>query len=147
MKFLLPLLFCFSIATAQTKKINMFGNEFSVNNKCEVKETSIQYDKNAMIWTDAPPKLMRGTMMSMIKNKLAGKRLKEVKSEVLKVSLLNSKWEGKMSLYKKADSDTVINFIQLYGDYNDQERLLIIVYKTLKLEPFRVPAYFDFLVK
>lgn len=52
-----------------------------------------------------------------------------------------------MTLYKKEDNDSITNFIQLYGDYKNEERLLILIYRTPKPEPFRVPAYFDFLVK
>lgn len=147
MKFHLFLLLCVSIASAQTKKIDFFGTEFHVNNKCEVKESSIKYDKNAFIWIDAPPAIMRGTMVSMMKNKLNEKKMKEIKNEDIKMTLLKESWKGKFTQYKKANNDSIMNFVQLLGNYKDAERLLIIMYKTPKQEGFRIPAYFDFLVK
>ncbi|WP_298221619.1 hypothetical protein [Flavobacterium sp.] len=147
MKLTFIFVFLISAVSAQNKKINFFGTEFPVNNSCEVKESSAKYDKNAMIWTAAPPKIMRGTMVSMIKNKLQGKKLKELKTEPLKVTLLKNSWEGKRTEYKKEGNDSITNFVQLYGQYKDEERLLIIMYKTAKSETFRIPAYFDFLVK
>jgi len=147
MKFTILLLMTVAITSAQNKKIDFFGTEFNVNNACTVKESSIKYDKNALIWTDAPPTIMRGTMISMIKSKLKDKKMKEVRNDDLKATLLKVIWKGKFSQYKKADNDSIMNFVQLYGDYKNEERLLIMVYKTSKQEPFRVPAYFDFLVR
>jgi hypothetical protein len=136
----------FSIASAQNKTIDFFGTQIHVNNACEVKESSIKYEKNALMWTDAPPALMRGMILSTIKSKIK-KGVKEIKTEPLKVTLLKQNWEGKMTLYKKEGNDTIMNFVQLYGNYKNEERLLIIMYRTPKQEAFRIPAYFDFLVK
>lgn len=133
-------------ASAQTKKIDFFGTIFHVNNTCVVKEGSIKYEKNALIWSDAPPAMMHGILLSTIKNKLKGKQVKEVKSEPLKLTLFKKSWEGKHTQYKKDGNDTITNFVQLYGEYKEDDRLLILMYKTPKPEPFRIPAYFDFLV-
>lgn len=147
MKYTTVLLFLFSIVSAQTKKVDFFGTEFHVNNACEVKESSIKYGKNAMMWTDAPPALMRGIMLSTIKNKLKGKQVKELKTEPLKVTLLKKSWEGKITQYKQEGKDSITNFVHLYGNYKDEDRLLIMIYKTPTPQVFRIPAYFDFLVK
>lgn len=143
--FLITLIFS-AVASAQNKKINFFGTEFRVNNQCEVKESSVKYGKNALVWTDAPPLIMRGTMTSIVKDKLAGKNLQEVKTDHLKIMLLKNNWKGKMTQYKKAGNDSILNFVQLYGNYKAEERMLIMMYKTPKQEPFRIPAYFGFLV-
>lgn len=100
MKYLWLLLFVIPVASAQSKKIDFFGTEITVNNKCIVKETSLKYDKNALVWFDAPPKLIKGTLLSTIKNKLVGKKLQEIKSEPLAVLLLKKNWQGKMACYK-----------------------------------------------
>jgi len=147
MKSILFSLIFFTASSAQTKKINFFGTEFPVNDLCIVKETSIKYDKNAMIWIDAPPEIIRETMVSMIKDKLKEKKVKEIKTENLNVTLLKNSWKGKLTEYKKEGNDTITNFVQLYGNYNSDDRLLILVYKTIKSEGFRIPAYFNFLVK
>jgi hypothetical protein len=139
------------LATAQTKKIDFFGTEFLVNNSCAYKPSeganSLKYAKNSIIWSDAPPKLMRSMMISMMKKAIKGKKAKEIKSEELKVSLLKESWSGKFDQYQQKGNDSIINFISLYGEYNKIERLLIIAYKTPKQEPFRIPTYFDFLIK
>ena len=147
MKFILLLFFCFFISSAQTKKIDFFGTEFFVNNACIVKESSIKYNKNAMMWMEAPPTMFRGMILSTIRNKLAGKKAKEVSTNPIKMSLLKQNWEGKFSQFKKEGNDSITNFIQLYGNYKEEERLLILVYKTAKVEQFRLPTYFDFLIK
>ncbi len=136
-----------SAVAAQNKKINFFGTEFPINSACEVKESSARYDKNALIWLDAPPEIMRATMVSMLKSKFEEKKVKEVKNQPLKVTLLKTSWEGKLSAFKKEDNDSITNFVQLYGQYKDVERLLIIIYKTTKIESFRIPAHFGFLAK
>ncbi len=147
MKFSFLLFFCFIISSAQTKKIDFFGTEFLVNNACIVKETSIKYNKNALLWLDAPPSMFRGLLLSTIKKKLTGKKMQELSTNPIKTILLKQNWEGKFSQFKKEDNDSITNFIQLYGNYKEEERLLIMVYKTAKIEPFRIPAYFDFLIK
>lgn len=147
MKLTYILLILVSTVTAQSKKINFFGTEFAVNNACIVKESSARYDKNAMIWMDAPPKLMRKTMVSMIKNKFKENNIKEVKDDAFKVTLLKNSWEGRLSAFKKEGNDSITNCVELYGHYKDEERLLILIYKTARLEAFRIPAYFDFLAK
>ena len=138
-------------AIAQTKKIDFFGTEFLVNNNCVYKPGdglgSLKYEKNALIWTDAPQKLIRGTMISMMKKAITGKKAKEIKSEDIKVKLLKQSWSGKMSQYKKTGNDTITNFITLFGDYKNTEKMIIIGYKTISQEPFRIPTYFDFLIK
>ncbi len=144
---LIFLLFISLFATAQTKKINFFGTEFVVNDNCIIKEFSLKFGKNGLIWLDAPPKLMRGLITSTIRNKIKGKKTKEVKDEDISLNLLKSKWTGKMVQYKKENNDTITNFVQLYGNYNNEDRLLIISYKTTKQESFRIPAGFEFLIK
>ncbi len=52
-----------------------------------------------------------------------------------------------MSQYKKTGNDTITNFIILFGDYKNTEKMIIIGYKTISQEPFRIPTYFDFLIK
>lgn len=142
------LLLIFSISlSAQSKKINFFGTEFPMNDKCIVKETSVRYDKNTLAWLDAPPGMLRGTVVSLFKKAFKGKKVKEMKTEQLNVTLLKSNWKGKLIEYKKEGSDSIISFIQLYGTYKNEERLLILGYKTAKSEGFRIPTYFDFLVK
>lgn len=147
MKLTYILILVISTVAAQTKKINFFGTEFLVNNACIVKESSARYDKNAMIWMDAPPQMMRSTMISMIKDKFKENNIKEIKDDALKVTLLKNSWQGKLSAYKKEGNDSITNIIQLYGHYKEEERLLILIYKTAKLEAFRIPAHFDFLAK
>lgn len=147
MKYLWLLLFVIPVASAQSKKIDFFGTEITVNNRCIVKETSLRYDKNALVWFDAPPKLIRGTLLSTIRNKLVGKKLQEVKSEPLAVLLLKKNWQGKMACYKKPDNDSILNFVNLSGTYNNEERMLILMYKTPKYEPFRLPLLFNFLAE
>jgi hypothetical protein len=99
------------------------------------------------MWMEAPPTMFRGMILSTIRNKLAGKKAKEVSTNPIKMSLLKQNWEGKFSQFKKEGNDSITNFIQLYGNYKDEERLLILVYKTAKVEQFRLPTYFDFLIK
>ena len=147
MKSLLFFLIFFSVVSAQTKKINFFGTEFRVNDLCTVKETSINYGKNALIWIDAPPEMMRDMMVSMIKNKIKENNVKEVKTEDLNITLLKKSWKGKFMEYKKEGNDSITNIVQLDGNYNGEARLLILVYKTPKRVGFRIPTYFDFLVK
>jgi hypothetical protein len=136
-----------SVATGQNKKINFFGTEFPVHSACEINESSARYDKNALIWLDAPSELMRTTMISMMKRKFEEKQVKEVKNQPIKVTLLKTRWEGKLSAFKKEGNDSITNFVQLYGQYKDVERLLIIIYKTTKIESFRIPTHFGFLAK
>lgn len=147
MKSILCFLIFYSSIAAQSKKINFFGTEYPVNDLCIIKETSVSYEKNALIWLDAPPAIIRETMISMIKNKLKEKKVKEVKTLDLNVVLLKNSWKGKLTEYKKEGNDTITNFIQLYGNYKSEERILVLVYKTPKSVGFRIPTHFDFLVK
>lgn len=75
MKLTFLLLLTITIASAQTKTINFFGTEFHVNNACQVKESSAKYEKNALMWTDAPPTMMRGMVLSTIKGKIKTKNV------------------------------------------------------------------------
>ena len=66
--FLLPF-----FATAQTKKIDFFGTEFLVNNSCDIKQgqmNSCKYGKNALIWADAPPEMVRNMLLGALKDKI-----------------------------------------------------------------------------
>jgi hypothetical protein len=138
-------------ATAQTKKIDFFGTEFLVNNSCAYKPdesiSTLKYGKNAMMWSQAPPSLLRGILLSTLRSKIKEKKVKEIKSEELKLSMLKSSWTGKMTQFQKKGNDTISNLVSLIGDYKNEERMLIFIYKTPKQEPFRIPTYFDFLIK
>jgi hypothetical protein len=89
-------------ASAQTKKIDFFGTEFLANNVCNYKSddesiSTLKYGKNVMMWSDAPPKLMRGILLSTLRSKIKEKKVKEIKSEELKLSMLKTSWTGKMT--------------------------------------------------
>ncbi len=137
-------------ATAQTKKIDFFGTEFLVNNSCEVKQgqmNSCKYGKNAFIWADAPPEMVRNLLLGTLKDKIKEKKVTELKNQDIKIKLLKQPWRGKLAQYQKPDNDTITTFVNLFAEYKNKERLLIIVYQSTKKEKFRIPAYFDFLIK
>lgn len=147
MKLTCILLLVLSAVTAQNKKINFFGTEFPINSVCEINQSSARYDKNAMIWIDAPPEMMRSAMISMMKSKFEEEKVKEVKRQPIKVNLLKTSWEGNFSAYQKEGNDSITHFAELNGYYKEAKRLLIIIYKTKKLESFRIPTHFGFLAK
>jgi hypothetical protein len=137
-------------ATAQTKKIDFFGTEFLVNNKCEVKQgqmNSVKYGKSALIWADAPPEMVRNMLLGTLKDKVKEKKVTELQNKAIKIKLLKQSWKGNMAQYQKENNDTITTFVNLIADYKNKERLLVIVYQSTKKEKFRIPAYFDFLVK
>jgi hypothetical protein len=137
-------------ATAQTKKIDFFGTEFLVNNACDIKQgqmNSCKYGKNALIWSDAPPEMVRNMLLGTLKDKIKEKKVTELKNQDIKIKLLGNSWKGKLAQYQKQDNDTITTFVNLIADYKNKERLLIIVYQSTKKEKFRIPAYFDFLIK
>jgi hypothetical protein len=137
-------------ATAQNKKIDFFGTEFLVNNKCEVKQgqmNSVKYGKSALIWADAPPEMVRNILLGTLKDKIKEKKVTELKNQPIKIKLLKQFWKGNLSQYQKEKNDTITTFVNLFADYKNKERLLIIVYQSTKKEKFRIPAYFDFLIK
>jgi hypothetical protein len=137
-------------ATAQTKKIDFFGTEFLVNNKCEIKQgqmNSVKYDKNALIWSDAPPEMVRNMLLGTLKDKIKEKKVTELKNQAIKIKLLKQSWKGNFAQYQKENNDTITTFVNLIADYKNKERLLIIIYQSTKNEKFRIPAYFDFLIK
>ena len=137
-------------ATAQTKKIDFFGNNFTVNNSCEYTAgeiNSLKYQKNALMWADAPPKFILDMLVNKFQDEIKAKKVTELKSQDLKIKLLKTAWTGKLSQYKKENNDTITNFVQLYGNLKSTDKMVIIVYKTMKQEAFRIPSYFDFLAK
>jgi hypothetical protein len=149
MKILL-FLFASIFATAQTKKIDFFGTGLLVNNSNEYQAgeiNSLRNDKNSLIWADAPPKFMLDMLVNSFQSKIKEKKVTELKSQDLNIKLLKTSWKGKLSQYKKENNDTITNFVQLFGNFKTKDRLVIIVYKTMKQETFRIPACFDFLVK
>jgi hypothetical protein len=137
-------------ATAQTKKIDFFGTEFNVNGNCEIKQgqmNSIKYGKNALIWGDAPPEIVRNLLLDKLKENMQEKKVTELKNQDIKIKLLKHSWKGKLAQYQKEKNDTITTFVSLFSEYKKKERLLIIVYQSTKKEKFRIPAYFDFLIK
>ncbi len=137
-------------ATAQTKKIDFFGTEFSVNNTCEVKQgqlNSLKYGKNGLVWCDAPPEMVRNMILGTLKEKIKEKKVTELKNQDIKIKLLKLSWKGKLAQYQKENNDTITTFVNLFANYKDKERLLVIIYQSTKKEKFRIPAYFDFLIK
>lgn len=137
-------------ATAQTKKIDFFGTEFLVNNSCDIKQgqmNSCKYGKNALIWADAPPEMVRNMLLGALKDKIKEKKVTELKNQEIKVKLLKQSWKGKLTQYQKQNNDTITTFVNLIADFKNKERLLIIIYQATKNEKFRIPAYFDFLIK
>ena len=84
-------LFVTIFATAQTKKIDFFGNNFSVNNSCEYQAgeiNSLKYQKNALMWADAPPKFVLDMLVNGFQSKIKEKKVTEIKSQDLKIKLL-----------------------------------------------------------
>lgn len=145
-------LLCLStiFATAQTKKIDFFGTEFLVNNSCDIKQgqmNSCKYGKNALIWADAPPEMVRNMLLGALKDKIKEKKVTELKNQDIKVKLLKQSWKGKLTQYQKQNNDTITTFVNLIADFKSKERLVVIVYQSTKKEKFRIPAYFDFLIK
>lgn len=145
-------LLCLStiFATAQTKKIDFFGTEFLVNNSCDIKQgqmNSCKYGKNALIWADAPPEMVRNMLLGALKDKIKEKKVTELKNQDIKIKLLKQSWKGKLAQYQKQNNDTITTFVNLIADFKNKERLLIIIYQSTKNEKFRIPAYFDFLIK
>lgn len=146
------LLFLFFIAynfvtSAQNKKIDFFGTSLKVDDACEIKKSSIAYNKNVFAWLDAPPESFREMAVAQIAEKFTAKNNTEIKITDLKVGLLKKTWVGKMHQYKNEHNDSITNFAVLVGKYKDEERMLMFIYKTLKLEKFRIPGKFAFLTK
>lgn len=137
-------------ATAQTKKIDFFGTEFLVNNSCDIKQgqmNSCKYGKNALIWADAPPEMVRNMLLGTLKEKIKEKKVTELKNQAIKIKLLKQSWKGNLAQYQKENNDTITTFVNLIADYKNKERLVIIIYQSTKNEKFRIPAYFNFLIK
>ena len=147
MKSIIILFFIGLFGFFQSKQIDFFGTKIKVNPICEVKNSTVFYQKNLLTWLDAPPEMFRNMILSKVKEKIETEKYTEVGTTDLNIKLLKFKWLGKISKFKKENNDSITNFIQLFATIKGKERLLMMVYKTPKNEAFRIPKYFDFLTK